>query len=58
MGSGMIHPDVLKNMQVNPKIFQGFAFGMGINRLTMLYYGIKDIRLSYQNDIRFIKQFK
>ncbi len=58
LGSGMIHPEVLKNMKVNSDIYQGFAFGMGINRLMMLYYGISDIRLPYQNDIRFLKQFK
>ncbi|MFH1367394.1 MAG: phenylalanine--tRNA ligase subunit alpha [Patescibacteria group bacterium] len=57
MGSGMVHPKVLKNMKVDPQKFTGFAFGMGIDRFMMLYYGIDDIRLSYQNDLRFLKQF-
>ncbi|MFA5070669.1 MAG: phenylalanine--tRNA ligase subunit alpha [Patescibacteria group bacterium] len=57
MGSGMVHPKVLKNMGVDPQKFTGFAFGMGIDRFMMLYYGIDDIRLSYQNDLRFLKQF-
>jgi len=57
MGSGMVHPKVLKNMKVDPAKFTGFAFGLGIDRLMMLYYGIDDIRLSYQNDLRFLKQF-
>ncbi|TSC93855.1 MAG: phenylalanyl-tRNA synthetase [Candidatus Berkelbacteria bacterium Licking1014_85] len=58
LGSGMIHPGVLKNMNVNPDEYQGFAFGMGVNRLMMLYYGIDDIRIPYQNDFRFLKQFR
>lgn len=58
LGSGMIHPAVLKNMKINPEEYQGFAFGMGINRLMMLYYGIEDIRIPYQNDFRFLKQFR
>lgn len=57
MGSGMVHPKVLANMGVDPQKFTGFAFGMGIDRFMMLYYGIDDIRLSYQNDLRFLKQF-
>ena len=57
LGSGMIHPEVLKNMGVDPNIWQGFAFGMGIDRLMMLAYDIKDIRLSYSGDLRFLKQF-
>lgn len=57
MGSGMVHPKVLKNMGVDSTKFTGFAFGMGIDRFMMLYYGIDDIRLSYQNDLRFLKQF-
>lgn len=58
LGAGMLHPEVLKNMRVDPKKWQGFAFGMGVDRLAMLYYGINDIRLSYGNDFRFLKQFK
>jgi len=57
LGAGMIHPEVLKNMKINPDKWQGFAFGLGIDRLMMLYYGIKDIRLSYLGDLRFLKQF-
>lgn len=57
LGSGMVHPTVLKNMGVNPDEFSGFAFGLGIDRLMMLYHGINDIRLSYRGDLRFLEQF-
>ena len=57
LGSGMIHPQVLKNMGVDPERFSGFAFALGIDRLAMLYYNIPDIRLFYSNDLRFLKQF-
>lgn len=57
MGAGMVHPNVYKNAGLNPKDWQGFAFGMGIDRLAMVKYGIKDIRYFYQNDIRFLRQF-
>ncbi len=57
LGSGMVHPTVLKNMGVDPKEYSGFAFGLGIDRLMMLYYGINDIRLSYNGDLRFLEQF-
>lgn len=57
LGSGMIHPNVLKNMKIDPKKWSGFAFGMGIDRLMMLYFGVDDIRLSYSGDLRFLKQF-
>ncbi|MBU1148604.1 phenylalanine--tRNA ligase subunit alpha [Patescibacteria group bacterium] len=57
LGSGMVHPDVLTKMKVDPKKYSGFAFGIGIDRIMMLKYGIKDIRLSYSGDIRFLKQF-
>ena len=53
----MIHPQVLKNMGVDSKIYSGFAFGFGIDRMVMVYYGIDDIRLLYNGDLRFIKQF-
>lgn len=56
-GSGMIHPQVLKNMGVDSKIYSGFAFGFGIDRMVMMYYGIDDIRLLYNGDLRFLKQF-
>ncbi|HZJ76216.1 MAG TPA: phenylalanine--tRNA ligase subunit alpha [Oscillospiraceae bacterium] len=57
LGSGMVHPNVLKNCDIDPEIYSGFAFGMGIDRLTMQKYGIDDIRLLFENDMRFINQF-
>lgn len=57
LGSGMVHPNVLRNMKVDPKVYSGFAFGLGIDRLMMLYYGVDDIRLSYGGDLRFLEQF-
>jgi phenylalanyl-tRNA synthetase alpha chain len=57
LGSGMVHPTVLRNMGVDHQKFSGFAFGMGVDRLMMLYYGVHDIRLSYSGDLRFLKQF-
>lgn len=57
-GSGMVHPNVLRHVNVDPEEFTGFAFGMGIERVTMLRYGISDIRLFSENDVRFLKQFK
>ena len=57
LGCGMIHPNVLKAGGINPKNFQGFAFGMGTDRIAMLKYRINDIRLFYENDIRFLDQF-
>lgn len=57
LGSGMVHPRVLKNMKVDPSVWSGFAFGLGLDRLMMLYHGIDDIRLSYGGDLRFIEQF-
>ncbi|HZQ45977.1 MAG TPA: phenylalanine--tRNA ligase subunit alpha [Verrucomicrobiae bacterium] len=57
MGAGMVHPSVLKNMNVDPKKWQGFAFGGGIERLVMLKYGVPDMRLFWENDLRFLRQF-
>jgi len=57
MGAGMVHPNVLKNSGLNPKNWQGFAFGMGLERLAMMKYKINDIRLFYKGDLRFLKQF-
>ncbi len=57
LGAGMVHPKVLKAGNIDSKKFSGFAFGMGIERIAMLKYGIDDIRLFYENDLRFIKQF-
>lgn len=57
LGSGMVHPNVLKHGGVDPDKFSGFAFGMGIERMALLRYGIDDIRLYFENDLRFLKQF-
>jgi phenylalanyl-tRNA synthetase alpha chain len=57
MGAGMVHPNVLRNAKVDPDTYQGFAFGMGIERLAILKYGIDDIRLLYSGDLRFVNQF-
>ena len=57
MGAGMVHPQVLRNVGIDPDDFSGFAFGVGIERLVMLKYGISDIRLFLSGDMRFIKQF-
>jgi phenylalanyl-tRNA synthetase alpha chain len=57
-GSGMVHPNVLKNCGIDPEEFTGFAFGMGIERVTMLRYQINDLRLFSENDIRFLRQFQ
>ncbi len=58
MGCGMVDPNVLKNCGINPDEFNGFAFGMGIERIAMLLYQIGDIRMFYENDVRFLEQFK
>ncbi|WWO99732.1 MAG: phenylalanine--tRNA ligase subunit alpha [Candidatus Dasytiphilus stammeri] len=57
LGCGMVHPNVLKNVGISSEIYSGLAFGMGIERLAMLYYEISDLRQFYENDLRFIKQF-
>ena len=57
-GSGMVHPNVLRNCGIDPEIYTGFAFGMGIERVTQLRYGVNDLRLYSENDIRFLRQFK
>ncbi len=58
MGCGMVDPNVLKNCGIDPKEYSGFAFGMGIERIAMLLYQIGDIRMFYENDVRFLEQFK
>jgi len=58
MGAGMVDPNVLRNMEIDPDEYSGYAFGMGIERIAMLLYGITDIRMFYENDIRFLEQFK
>lgn len=56
-GAGMVHPNVLREVKINPNEWRGFAFGMGLERLAMLKYKINDIRLFFENDIRFLRQF-
>ncbi len=58
MGCGMVDPNVLRNCNIDPKEYSGFAFGMGIERIAMLLYQIDDIRMFYENDLRFLEQFK
>lgn len=58
MGCGMVDPNVLKNANIDPETYTGYAFGMGIERIAMLLYQIPDIRMFYENDIRFLEQFK
>ena len=55
LGCGMVHPNVLKNVKVNPKQYQGYAFGVGIDRLAMLKYGINDLRAFFESDIRWLE---
>lgn len=57
LGAGMVHPIVLKNVDINPDKYSGFAFGMGFERITMLKYNLDEIRQFYRNDLRFLKQF-
>ena len=57
LGCGMVDPQVLENCGIDSKIYTGFAFGMGIERITMLKYQVKDLRLFFENDVRFLKQF-
>ncbi|MCB2285813.1 phenylalanine--tRNA ligase subunit alpha [Clostridium algidicarnis] len=57
LGGGMVHPDVLRNCGIDPEVYSGFAFGFGVDRMVMLKYGIDDIRLLYESDIRFLKEF-
>ena len=57
LGSGLIHPNVFKHVGIDSKKYSGFAFGMGVERIAMLKYGINDIRLFFENDLRFLKQF-
>jgi phenylalanyl-tRNA synthetase alpha chain len=57
-GSGMVHPNVLRAVDIDPEEFTGFAFGLGLDRLCALMYGLDDIRLLYENDVRFLEQFR
>ncbi|MGL5255219.1 MAG: phenylalanine--tRNA ligase subunit alpha [Brevinema sp.] len=56
LGCGMVHPNVFRNVGLDPEVWSGFAFGTGIERIAMIRYGIKDIRLFFENDVRFLKQ--
>lgn len=56
-GSGQVHPRVIQNFGLDPEKYIGFAFGSGLERMTMLRYGIGDLRLFFENDLRFLKQF-
>ncbi|NNG65193.1 phenylalanine--tRNA ligase subunit alpha, partial [Pseudomonas fragi] len=58
MGCGMVHPNVLRMSGIDPEEFSGFAFGMGVERLAMLRYGVNDLRLFFDNDLRFLAQFR
>jgi len=58
LGCGMVHPKVLENLKIDPEVYTGYAFGMGVERLAMLRHDIKDIRLFYENDLHFLNQFK
>ena len=58
LGSGMVHPNVLKNFGIDPEKYTGFAFGMGVERIAQLKYQVNDLRLYSQNDLRFLQQFK
>ena len=56
-GAGMVHPNVLRAVKYDPATLSGFAFGLGVDRIAMLKYGINDIRLLFENDLRFLDQF-
>jgi phenylalanyl-tRNA synthetase alpha chain len=58
MGCGMVDPNVLENCGIDSKLYSGYALGMGIERITNLKYQVKDIRMFYENDVRFLKQFE
>ncbi len=58
LGCGMVDPAVFKAVEINPEVYQGFAFGMGVERIAMLKYGIDDLRLFFENDLRFLRQFR
>ncbi|MXP67434.1 phenylalanine--tRNA ligase subunit alpha [Pantoea sp. Aalb] len=58
LGCGMVHPNVLRNVGIDPEFYSGFAFGIGIERLAMLRYHVTDLRVFFENDLRFLKQFK
>jgi phenylalanyl-tRNA synthetase alpha chain len=57
LGCGMVHPSVLDNSGIDSEKYRGFAFGMGVERLAMLRYGVNDLRLFFENDLKFLRQF-
>lgn len=57
LGCGMVDPNVLRAVDIDPTVWSGFAFGMGVERIAMLKYGVNDIRYFYNNDLRFLEQF-
>ena len=57
LGCGMVHPKVFESSGIDPEKYAGFAFGMGLERIAMLKYGVNDLRLFFENDLRFLKQF-
>jgi phenylalanyl-tRNA synthetase alpha chain len=57
LGCGMIHPEVFRSVNIDEDRYSGFAFGMGVERLAMLRYGINDLRLFFENDLKFLQQF-
>ncbi len=57
LGCGMVHPKVLENVGIDSETYTGFAFGMGVERLTMLRYGVRDLRRFFENDMRFLRAF-
>ena len=57
LGAGMVHPNVLRECGIDPEVYSGFAFGMGIERIQMLKYHLNDMRYLYENDVRFLRQF-
>ncbi|MDX1633820.1 MAG: phenylalanine--tRNA ligase subunit alpha [Marinobacter sp.] len=58
MGCGMVHPKVFEHCGVDPEVYRGFAFGLGVERLAMLRYGVNDLRMFFENDLRFLRQFR
>ena len=58
LGCSMVHPNVLRNVGIDPEEYQGYAFGVGIERLAMFRYGVDDLRLFFDNDLQFLRQFK
>ena len=58
MGCGMVHPNVFSQVGIDHQHYNGFAFGLGVERLAMLYYGVRDLRMFYENDMRFLQQFR